>query len=55
MVNYNAYKIVTAPQHVLLSERVNAEIKDGWEPIGGPTFSDGQLMQAMVRYDRKGE
>tara|TARA_B100000700_G_scaffold325376_1_gene433950 strand:- start:1102 stop:1320 length:219 start_codon:yes stop_codon:yes gene_type:complete len=33
-----------------LEKKVNAEIKNGWKPIGGPLFSENWVfMQAMIK------
>lgn len=33
----------------LFIEKINEMISEGWEPIGGICYTDGVLMQAMIK------
>ena len=45
------YKIIVASTAEALSEMVDAELEDGWQPLGGPSVSrNNNLMQAVVKY-----
>ena len=46
---WNHYDIETAATTDELAEAVNAMIKAGYRPVGGPFVADGRLCQAMIR------
>ena len=45
------YKIIVASTVDALSEMVDAELEDGWQPLSGPSVGRGNnVMQAVVKY-----
>lgn len=52
------YKMVAADSADKLEQRVNRNIKEGWEPYHGPllvaTASGPNLLQAMVKIKKAG-
>jgi hypothetical protein len=46
---WNHYDIETAATLDELAEAVNAMIKAGYRPVGGPFVADGRFCQAMIR------
>lgn len=47
------YKVVYHPSFEIdvFEKSVNKLIKKGWEPHGNPFIEDGNIFQAMIKYD----